>query len=434
MSSATLSLHTLTASTAARLLQRREISAEQLVRACLARIQAREPAIQAWAYLADAAALALARELDRGPLRGLLHGLPMGVKDLFDTADMPTAYGSAIYARHQPPSDAAVVALCRAAGAVVLGKTVTTELASVSAGKTHNPHRSGHTPGGSSSGSAAAVADFMVPLALGTQTAASVIRPAAFCGIVGFKPSYGVVTRAGIKSLSESLDTVGAFGRSVADVALLAAAITGDHSLMDVVPVGGARLGVCRTPEWPQADADTQAALQLGQKRLERAGVVLVDVALPSSMAALAQLQNDIMVYEMARSLSHERVCHAAAMSPALTTLLASGLAIDAAQHQRNQAAAAQARLLAAACFADCDGLLAPSTVGVAPVGLYPTGNPVFSRIWSLLGLPCVHLPFASGAHGLPVGLQIVGRFGDDRKTLQLAHGLHRHLRADTPP
>ena len=421
-------LNELDASAAARLLQRREISAEQLVRACLDRIDAREAAVLAWTFVAADSALAHARELDRGPIRGLLHGLPIGVKDLFDSADMPTEYGSPIYAQHQPATDAAAVALCREAGAVILGKTVTTEFATFHAGKTHNPHRLDCTPGGSSSGSAAAVADYMVPLAFGTQTAASVIRPAAFCGVVGYKPSYGWIVRAGIKSLSESLDTVGAFGRSVADVALFVAALTGDKRLLDIEGASGARIGICRTHEWPRADADTQAIMLQARDKLAHAGALLTDVTLPDLMASMVQVQTDIMAYEAARSLAAERISHSKALSSELSTLLTAGMAISRQRHQENLAAAVRGRQLIDTCFDACDVLLAPSAIGEAPTGLNATGDPVFSRMWTLLGLPCIHLPFASGQQGLPLGLQLIGRFGSDHKVLQLANWAHKAL------
>jgi len=421
-------LNELDASAVVRQLQRREVKAEQLVRACLDRIEAREPAVQAWTHVASDAALARARLLDSGPIRGLLHGLPIGVKDLFDTADMPTAYGSPIYARHRPVADAAAVALCREAGAIVLGKTVTTEFATFQPGKTHNPHRSGHTPGGSSSGSAAAVADCMVPLAFGTQTAASVIRPAAFCGVVGYKPSFGHIVRAGLKGLSESLDTVGGFGRSVADVALFVAALTGDHRLLDLDGGSDARIGICRTHEWPFADADTQALMEQVSASLARAGASLADVSLPDLFSSLVQVQIDIMAHEAARSLADERIRNASLLSSELCMMLAAGMAISGERHQENLAAAVCGRQLVDTCFNGCDVLLAPSTIGVAPAGLRATGNPVFSRMWTLLGLPCVHLPFATGAHGLPLGLQIIGRFGADYKMLQVAHWAQQTL------
>ena len=237
------SLNQLDAWQAARALARRELRAEDLVRACLDRVAARDGDVRAFVHLDPDAVLAQARALDAGPLRGALHGLPLGVKDLFDTVDMPTAYGSPIYAEHRPAADAAAVALCREAGALVLGKTVTTEFAYFHPGPTRNPHNLAHTPGGSSSGSAAAVADFMLPLALGTQTAGSIVRPAAYCGVVGYKPSLGRVPRAGVKSLSEALDTVGGFGRSVRDVALLGAVLTGDTRLIDAGAAVAPRIG-----------------------------------------------------------------------------------------------------------------------------------------------------------------------------------------------
>ncbi|MDO8301014.1 amidase [Lacisediminimonas sp.] len=421
-------LNRLSASQAAVKLQQREISAEQLVRSCLDRIEEREPAVQAWTQVAADSALAQARMLDSGPVRGLLHGLPIGVKDLFDTDGIATSYGSPIYANHVPDSDAAAVALAREAGAIVLGKTVTTEFATFHAGKTHNPHRPGHTPGGSSSGSAAAVADFMVPLAFGTQTAASVIRPAAFCGVVGYKPTYGSIVRAGVKSLSETLDTIGAFGRSVPDVALFVAALTGDKRLADTGNVDGLRIGLCRTHEWPLADPDTQAAFDLARRRLTAAGAVVTEIDLPAHLSTMVQVQTEVMAFDAARSLAHERVRHPAMLSSDLAALLASGMSISVEQHQRNLAGAALGRQLIDSVFDSCDVLFAPSAVGTAPEGILATGNPVFSRMWTLLGVPCVHLPFMTGAHGLPVGMQAVGRIGGDRGLLQAAHWMMEKL------
>ncbi len=271
-------LHQLPAWQAAALLARREMTALALARACLERIAEREPLVQAFMHLRADAALAQARQLDAGAVRGLLHGLPMGVKDLLDTHDMPSAYGSPIYARHQPQADAAAVALCREAGAVLLGKTVTTELANMFPGITRNPHNLAHTPGGSSSGSAAAVADCMLPLALGTQTAGSLIRPAAFCGIVGYKPSHNRVPKAGVKSLSETLDTLGGFGRSVRDVGLLGAVLMGDARMADpatYAQTGAPRIGWCQTPEWDQAASDTQQAWAQAEKALHGYGAAV---------------------------------------------------------------------------------------------------------------------------------------------------------------
>lgn len=409
-------------------LQRRELTAEALMHACLERIDEREPEVRAWTSLAADAALARARELDQGAVQGPLHGLPLGVKDLFDTADLPTGYGSAIYDGFRPVWDAAAVAIAREAGAIVLGKTVTTEFATFTPGKTRNPHHAGHTPGGSSSGSAAAVAAGMVPLAFGTQTAGSVVRPAAFCGIVGYKPGMGSVARAGVKALSETLDTIGFFGRGVDDVALFASAVMGDARLRDLDTGAAPRIAICRTFQWEQAGADTQAALAHAVNVLSRAGAHVSELALPPDFAPLLQVQSEIQDYEQARNLSYERLRHAAALSARLQEMLARGMAISAEAHWRNLALAASARARADALFDEYDVLLAPSTIGEAPAGLDATGDPVFCRVWTLLGLPCVHLPFATGQGGLPVGLQAVGRFGAERSTLAAAKWMHQRL------
>lgn len=422
--------HRLSAWEASRRLARRELSAEALMRACLAHIAQREPAVRAFAHLDAEAAVAQARRLDAGAWQGLLHGLPLGVKDIIDTVGLPTACGTPVYAGRRPEADAAVVALCREAGAVVAGKTVTTELANMSPGPTANPHRPGHTPGGSSSGSAAAVADHMLPLALGTQTAGSLIRPAAYCGVVGYKPSFGRVPRAGVKAVAESLDVVGGFGRTVRCVALLAAALAGDRRLVawaDDPPAEAPRIGLAPTPDAPEAGPDIQSLWTRTAAAL--AGLAPVREAhLPAQFAALVPAQKVVMGYEAARSLAHERMRHAAALSTPLRTLLDEGWRIPSAEAD---AARATARLVGAevdALFDDHDVLLAPSTHGEAPAGLEHTGDPLFCRSWSLLGLPCVHLPLGTGTLGLPIGLQLVGRFGDDARLLAAAHWVHERL------
>ncbi len=411
---------------AARLLATRELSASALMRACLDRIAEREAEVHAFVHLEPDAALAQARALDAGPWRGPLHGLPLGVKDLFDTADMPTGYGSAVYAGHRPAADAAAVTLCREAGALLPGKTVSTEFAYFHPGPTRNPRGLGHTPGGSSSGSAAAVADFMLPLALATQTAASVIRPAAYCGIVGYKPTWGRVSRAGVKSLSETLDTVGALGRNVRDVALLGSVLTGDARLMPSLdgssPTAAApRIGLCRTPDWAQADGDVQAAWDQAVGALAPQAARLADTPWPAALPDLVALQKQVMAHEMARALGHERVHHRARISERLNALFDEGIQINGERHAAHLAQTTAARALADSWFNEVDLLLAPSTTGEAPEGLGATGDPLFCRGWTLLGLPCVHLPFARGRHGLPVGLQLVGRAGDDHRLLAAA-------------
>ena len=421
-------LHELDAWQTTALLARRELNAERLARACLERVAERDGQVHAFAHLDVNAVLAQARALDAGAARGALHGLPIGVKDLFDTADLPTTYGSPIYAGHRPAADAASVTLCREAGALVLGKTVTTEFAYFFPGPTANPHNPGHTPGGSSSGSAAAVAAGMVPLALGTQTAGSIIRPAAYCGVVGYKPTLGRVTGAGVKLLSRTLDVVGGFGRSVRDVGLLGTVLTGDARLMQLSDESGApRIGLLPTPAWEQADADTQGAWAQAMRVLSPQ-TLCRDVVTPEGFGELIQLQKDIMFFEMARNLSHERVLHRARLSPQLTELLDAGMRIDGATHAANLARTQTWRQRINALFDTHDVLLTPSATGEAPAGLNATGDPLFCRTWSLLGLPAVHLPFARGQHGLPVGLQLVGRHGQDHQLLAAAHWIHQRL------
>lgn len=418
----------LSASEAARLLQRRELSAEQLMRECLARIDAREAEVHAFVHLDAEAALAQARALDAGPVRGTLHGLPLAVKDIFDTADMPTECGSPIFAGNRPRVDAAAVALCREAGAIVVGKTVTTELANMTAGVTRNPHNPAHSPGGSSSGSAAAVADFMVPLSLGTQTAGSIIRPAACCGIVGIKPSFGRVPRAGVKPNADSMDTVGGFGRTVADAALLASVLTGDARLRETPVPEALRIGLAAGPDWARAEGDVVACWELAVRVLAPVAARCEDALLPADFADVAAVQSAIQAAETAQALTFEHHRHRAQLSEALVALLDHGCRVDAVTLAAHRARAERWRREVDVLFERYDVLLAPSAVDEAPEGLQFTGDPVFCRPWSLLGLPCVHLPLGSGSNRLPVGLQLVGRFGDDHRLLAAAQWVMRRL------
>jgi Asp-tRNA(Asn)/Glu-tRNA(Gln) amidotransferase A subunit family amidase len=424
-----LKLNELDAWQAARLMAKRELRAVDLLHACLDRIAERNDEVHAFTHLDRAHALVQAHALDKGPVRGLLHGLPIGVKDLFDTIDFPTSYGSPVYGAHRPKVDAAAVALCREAGALVTGKTVTTEFAYFYPGATRNPHDLTRTPGGSSSGSAAAVADSMLPLALGTQTAGSIIRPAAYCGVVGYKPSSGRVPRAGIKSLSETLDTPGGFGRSVRDVALLGAVLTGDARLGTSPDESAApRIGLCRTPEWAYAEADTQRAWDTATAALTHVAPALADVALPDDLPDLVALQKEVMAFEMCRALSVERLHHRHQLSLQLQAQLDSGSVISGATHAVNLVRTEIARHRIDALFDRFDVLLAPSAAGEAPVGIDATGDPLFCRGWTLLGLPCVHLPFTRGSNGLPVGLQLVGRWGEDHRLLSSAQWIYDRL------
>ncbi len=324
------SLNRLDATALARKLAAREITAAALLEDCLDRIAERESTVHAWTFLDIDAARKRARILDSGSPTGLLHGLPIAVKDLFDTFDMPSCYGSPIYAGHRPAADAASVALARAAGAIVVGKTVTTEFATFHPGPTANPRNPLHTPGGSSSGSAAAVADWMVPLAFGTQTAGSIIRPAAFCGVVGYKPTFGTVSRIGVKMISDTLDTVGALGRSVSDVALFVGALANRRELLVERPLAMApRVGLCRTYEWNRASPESAAAVDAAARRVSDAGANVREIVLPPDFAALADAQIAIMVREVAESLTHERIAHRQHLSGEMIAMIDAGLAVS---------------------------------------------------------------------------------------------------------
>jgi Asp-tRNA(Asn)/Glu-tRNA(Gln) amidotransferase A subunit family amidase len=422
-------LNELSAAEAARRLAAREITAQQLARACLDRIEAREATVGAWAHLDPDAVLAQARQLDAGPIRGPLHGVPLGVKDLIDTIDLPTGYGSPIYAGHRPQADAAGVALARAAGALILGKTVTTEFAWFHPGKTANPRDPRCTPGGSSSGSAAAVADWMAPLAFGTQTAGSIIRPASYCGIVGYKPSHGTLPLAGIKTLSASLDTLGVLARTPADAGLLIGSLSGRN--LSPAPLGRApRLALCRTHEWEAAQPETAAALEQAARAASRAGAAVAELKLPQEFAGLLQAQKDVMNYEVHHALASERVHHFAALSETLQRLLGTAAEVDAGRYDAARALAGRCKAMLSGVLGDADVILAPSAPGEAPRGLAATGDPVFCRVWTLLGTPALSLPCGEGANGLPVGVQIIGRIGDDARAIAVADWLHPRLAA----
>jgi len=400
----------------------------------LSRIAALEPRVHAWAHLAEDKARAEADRLDDQAISGPLHGLPVGVKDLFDTCDMPTGYGSDIYRGHRPPSDAAVVALIRRSGGIVPGKTVTTEFAFFTPGKTRNPHDLGRTPGGSSSGSAAAVAAGMVPLALGTQTAGSIIRPASYCGIVGYKPSVGLISPAGLKMASWSLDTVGVFARTVPDAALLGSVLTG-RTLPGTSSglLRPPRIGICRTPQWSEAEESTRAAIGEARRRLLDAGASVSDVDLPAPFDGLLGAQHVIMVHEAARSLAFERDRHADLISDRLLELIDEGGRTPVERYDEAQHLARICRKRLGRVFANVDVLLTPSAVGEAPVLAEGTGNPVFNRIWTLLGTPCVNLPGLSGPGRLPVGVQVIGPLRHDERTLSWAQWIASRIDPDGP-
>ena len=396
---------------ALRSLSRRETSAEQLVRQCLGRIAEREPLVQAWEVLDAEGALAEARRVDALLDRPPLLGLPVGIKDLIDTADLPTAYGSAIHRGHRPERDAECVRRLREAGAVVLGKTVTTEFAVYTPGKTRNPRDLTRTPGGSSSGSAAAVADGMVPVALGSQTAGSVIRPASFCGVIGFKPSFGIVPVQGVHPLAPSLDTLGFFVREIDDVPPILSVLSGAPEIR--IQRATPRLGFLRTEAWPKAAPQTQAAVRAAAEAL---GAREIDPG--PSFAGLIDAQIAIMGAEGARSLREKPQ---AGLSEKLRNFVRDGASVTpdrlrSAREQTERCARELDRI-----FETVDAIVTPAAPGEAPEGLGATGDPVFCRIWTLLGTPCISLPVLRGPAGLPVGLQVVGRRGADATLLSAA-------------
>ena len=403
----------LTASEAAAKLSAGELTAEALTCACLERARAGAE-IKAWAWLDPEQALAQARGVDRAGRKGSLAGMPVGIKDIIDTVDMPTEHGSPIYRGNRPFADAACVALIRTAGGVILGKTVTTEFANRHPGPTVHPHNAEHTPGGSSSGSAAAVADFQVPLALGTQTGGSVIRPAAFCGVIGYKPSFGEFSRVGVKMQCHNLDTLGIICRSLEDVALLRGVLLVQEPHRVDRNSATPRIGFCRTPAWEHADGDTHALLERTAAVLSAGGAAVEEVTLKP--ADILDHHRRIFEFEAARNYAYEYDVHGEQVSQALREgLLAPGRALPLAAYIEAIEMAEAFRRNLDDVFTRVDVLLAPSAVGEAPEGLSSTGDPRFNAIWTLAWTPCLTLPAGNGRKGLPLGIQLVGaRFRDE--------------------
>ena len=424
-----LALNQISAADAARALVAGKLTSEALVAACLERIKQREDGVRAWAFIDPELALKQARQRDREAPKSRLHGIPVGVKDVIDTCDMPTEYGSPIYRGHRPACDAACVAQVREAGGVILGKTVSTEFATRHPNKTCNPHNLGHTPGGSSSGSAAAVADCMVPIAFGTQTSSSTIRPAAFCGAIGYKPTFNLINRAGLKFLSESLDTLGLLTRTVEDAALMVETLAGlPETPFAAVATLKPRVGFCRTPHWSQADAASQANLERAAQVLAAAGATVSAVELTSEFSKLAETQITVSAYEFFRALTHERTRFPQLISASLTARIAAGGKVTRSRYEEGLALAEHCRKRIADTFRDYDVLLAPSAPGEAPSGLGGTGDPIFGLLWTLLLLPCLTLPYGKGPTGLPLGVQVIGRHGGDAALFVAAEWVQRAL------
>jgi Asp-tRNA(Asn)/Glu-tRNA(Gln) amidotransferase A subunit family amidase len=409
------SLIELSAAQAAKAIKQRKLTCRRLVEACLARIEARDE-VGAWEFLDKDLALAQADRCDTSASTGPLHGVPVGIKDIIQTADMPTGYGSPIYPNNRTGIDAECVKRLRAAGAVILGKTVTTEFAVFAPGKTTNPHHRLHTPGGSSSGSAAAVADRQVPFALGTQTAGSVIRPASFCGIVGYKPSYARFSFDGVMLSSMTLDTLGTFTRTVEDAVLVGSVLSGlllrePRSVAITHP----RIGLFRTPWWNEADAETRSAIETTAEALAKAGAAVSEVTIPG-YGELRDAHTSIMYRELAISRQYEYQHHRDKISTRLQGILETGRAVSVSEVQDAVGLARRGRQQMVEVFAAHDVLLTPSTLGAAPRGLGNTGDPIFNRVWTLLGVPCLTHPVGVSSNGLPLGVQIVGPVDSDER------------------
>ncbi len=404
------------------------LSSVDLVNDCLRRIALREPVIGAWAHLDAEFARSQARAADdalsAGKPLGALHGVPVGIKDIIDTAGLPTEHGTPAFAGRRPKQDAEVVRRLSAAGAIIMGKTVTTELAFYGPGKTRNPADPSRTPGGSSSGSAAAVADYHVPLALGSQTAGSILRPASYCGVFGFKPTFGAIPLDGVIAQSPPLDTLGGYARSPADLALLTSVLSGQPC--DAAPTGGSlRLGFIKTPAWPQGDQAMREAFA----RLASANAdTIEEIPMPAPFDDTGGLQRAVQFHDIAHNYGPIVDRHSGVMSAKLKEVVAEGRTVTDAEYD---AACARREPLYRALdpvFARYDAILTPASQGVAPEGLSATGSPMFNFIWTYLGVPAVSIPLLT-ADGLPLGVQLVGRRGADGGLLAVAARAMRDLK-----
>ena len=401
-------------------IERGETTPLKAMERCFDAIAALDADIGAFRTVADRDATLAATAAASGPLAGL----SVGVKDIFDTHDMPTEFGSAIYAGNQPTSDAAVVAMMRAKGAAVAGKTVTTEFAFLNPAGTRNPRNLTHTPGGSSSGSAAAVAAGMVPVAIGTQTGGSVIRPAAYCGVVGYKPSFRLIPMVGVKAFSWSIDTAGFFAAGIGDAAEFVARLTGRALAVEPIDPGALRIGLYRTSLWNEASADMRAAVELAAERSAKAGATVIEVEEPAALAAARDAHLRLQNFEAAMALAFEYEQHRDKLSEVLRKNLEQGRATTPEAYDGARRIARRARHETGALFETVDVLLTPAATGAAPEGLSSTGSPIFNKLWTLTGNPCVNVPGLSDAGGLPLGVQIVARFGRDRLALSAASWL----------
>ncbi len=394
-----------------------ETTSEAVVRDCIARIEARDDVVKAWVNFNPDLAIAQAHALDRGAKRGPLHGVPVGIKDIIDTFDMPTEMGSPIYRGHRPPADASCVALLRRAGAVILGKTVTCEFAGMAPGVTTNPHNAAHTPGGSSSGSAAAVADHMVPVALGTQTGGSVLRPSSYCGIFGFKPTYNTFNKMGVWPAADSIDTIGLHARSIDDLELITAVLRMQAPRPPRKLNGVPRIGLCRTEIWDSAQPETKAAVEGAAEALGKAGAAVSEIVLPAAFKGMhAVARSTINFVERAACMAFLWDNRRDALSPQMRRYVEGGQKTTREEYVEAFRRLDECRALLSSLFDKVDALLVPCVPGEAPRGLEFTGDANMQAIWTALHTPSMTLPTHRGPNTLPVGIQIVGqRYEDDR-------------------
>ncbi len=395
-------------------------SPQELLADCFERIRLREPEVRAFSCLAEENALQQVAEMSAGDGSKPLSGIPVGIKDIMNTAQLPTTMGSPIYADYRPQRDAACVSMCKAAGAVVPGKTVTTEFAYFLPGKTRNPHNTQHTPGGSSMGSAAAVADCMLPFALGTQTAGSVIRPAAYCGVVGYKASHGLFSLEGVTGLAQSLDSLGFFVRDARDLDQLCDVFLGRWR-SGVEGSTALRIGMVRTPHWNQLENYQKKAIEAVCGQLSDLGCELGEVEIGPADGALSEAQATVMAYEASRSLEYEYREQQDQLSPQIIDLIETGRDTTFERYMAARRLSGLWQRKLEDVFENVDLLLAPSASGEAPKGLNATGDPVFSRMWTLLKVPTITLPAGKGPSGLPLGIQLIGARGRDRRLISHA-------------
>ena len=414
-------LNLLSATQAAEKMAAGETTSLAVVEDCLARIAAREPDIRAWAFVDPGLVRRQARARDQEPRRSAFHGLPIGIKDIFDTFDMPTAYGSPIYKGHRPAFDTAIVGLLRRAGLVILGKCATTEFASPVPSGVKNPHDFGRSPGVSSSGSAAAVADYMVPLSVGSQTGGSTILPAAFCGVFGFKASLTGIDRGGIRHLRPGLDAMGLFARELRDIATLQGIVTGVRPAALPAGLKGIRVGVCRTLNWHQALAESVDALECAANELSSKGAEVYDVDMPEVFVGIEDSFRVISSVEGARALAAEVRDHFNQLNHWVQAGQRTASQIDQVKFDEAELHVITCMRAMAEIFESCDVILTPSTCGEATTDLSGISNSAFNRTWTVLQGPCVNIPAYRGPNGLPVGVQIVGPVGSDSHTLAFA-------------